>query len=176
MKEKNQTMILFATFLLVGLGYVFHAINTNPQPDSQLLRYAYELRSVIERPSMILEYFLTQRKYPLLFIAMLETFSWIPASFADIFAQIFSAEPISTEISDAILIVSGRIFILLHAIGIIAIFGYISKREFNVRFAEPLLFSSILFITFATAVRPHIPVTFWTLLACALSLHPRDFS
>ena len=104
---------------------------------------------------------------------MLEAFSRIPASFADMLATTFSAGSVSVKTYDAILIVSGRIFILLHAIGIIAIFSHIAYRELGARHVWPILMSSILFLTFFTAVRPHIPVTFWTMLACSLSFRLR---
>jgi hypothetical protein len=140
--------LLFALVAVLSAGiYFFHNLGINPQYDNQGIWHAVDLITA-HRQGKLSEFLLTTRKYPLFYIL----------NYATIFG-------ILVEVDRAQLFLIGRIVTFLYATGILLLLLRLSKRMGNGAAAAVLLLTSLLFIMFASAIRPHIPVAFWTLLS-----------
>ncbi len=159
--------ILFRTaatvYVIALVAYYFHAVDLNPQADTQGIRYSLELLSAKDQGQ--LWNWLTQipvRKYPMLFVlpfSVAESFFWISGE--------------GMEMTQAHYIT--RAITVLYALGTFWILRRITVRLFDdSRSATLLLLTSINFFLFSSAVRPHIAVGFWTLLTFYLSLQLRQ--
>lgn len=147
------------SYVIALLAYYFHAIDLNPQYDTQGIRYSLEL--LIAEGSGNLWDWLIQvppRKYPMLFVApfsLVESIFWHPI------------QGIPLELAHYIT----RAFMVLYSLGTLFVLRLISRRLFGESIPTILLlFTSINFFLFSTAVRPHVAVGFWTLLTLYFSL------
>lgn len=169
--------LLFGSFALAVLGYLFHDLRVNPQADTQMITNAFQLLQSV-REGTLGDFLLTVRKYPL-FPALIFTFAYglffvvllgtgIASSTADLERFIFlDAAPLN---------LIGRTICLLAAIGTLVVLVRIARLLKMPRpiTAALLLAASPLFLVFAAALRPHILVTFWTVLALYGSLLLRE--
>ncbi len=161
-KTRDYGTILFRlAVLMYGIAlvaYFFHALDLNPQFDTQGIRYSLELLSARDQGQ--LWDWMTQvppRKYPFLYIlpfSLLESFFWV-----------------SDEGMDMIHVHAiARFVTILYALGIFFVLSRITRRLFDDhRAAILLLMTSTNFFLFSTAVRPHMAVAFWMILTFALS-------
>lgn len=152
-------------YAIALVAYFFHALDINPQFDTQGIRYSLELLSAKDQGQ--LWDWLTQippRKYPLLYIlpfSLLESFFWV-----------------SNEGMDMIHVHAiTRLVTVLYALGTFWVLGRITRRLFgDHRAATLLLMTSTNFFLFSTAVRPHMAAAFWMLMTFSLSFDLRHDS
>ena len=163
---RHLRSILSATFLLAVIAFCLHDYVANPQPDNQVLRYGYEL-DVTARYGGLTDILLNVRKYPLLYAVPIAVLR-VPLS---LITDLRPGEIYPfTEPS----IFLGRIYAFLYAGATFIVFSKLAKRLFGTDDAMALLQTSLMFFLFSSAVRPHIPVTCWTLLALLYSLRLRE--
>ncbi len=169
-KKGLQTRVLFfilcIAFGIATIAFFTHALEKNPQFDTQGIRYGGELIDAIEK-NKAWEW-LTQlpaRKYPLLYI--------IPFSLGyEVLAFLRGG---LDHVTLPHIHLTARIVTLLYSIGTI-LFLVLTARRLRLSQTDALLllFSSVLFFLFTTAVRPHGAVMFWTLVTYYSSLHVQD--
>jgi hypothetical protein len=135
-------------------AFFFHAIGNNPQMDTQGIRYAAELNESLAAGTAG-EYMLEVRKYPLLYI--------LPIAAGDALAAAAGHGDLTG------MHYVGRGLTLLYAIGILVLVSAVGRR-LSIKYAWLVLLMSITFFQFSTAVRPHVPVAFWTILSLYFSL------
>ena len=157
--------LLCITFTVATIAFFQHAVDLNPQYDTQGERYGSELVTEAHKGKMwkyITE--LPPRKYPMLYV--------IPFSLA--FQSILTVGD-TNAVSLLQMHIASRTVTLLYSIGTILLLVLVARRlQLRASHAVILLFSSVLFFLFETAVRPHGAVTFWTLLTYFLSLRLID--
>lgn len=166
--------LIIASALLAASFLLFHHVAVQRQYDTQLINYSLEFLRSIKEGGMK-EFLTTPRKYPL-FLPMLMS---IP--FAVVLGTLFLMGDIRTN-ADAYaylfghpiaLNVAGRLFVAFSAFLALLLVHRIARKIFprnNPLFAVVLLASSILFLTFTSAVRVHVPMVCMSLLAFSLAL------
>lgn len=145
------------------IGYYFHAIELNPQFDTQGIRYAAELQqAVIQGNAMQWWFHGEPRKYPMLYV--------IPFTVGNFLVS--GGQLIALSHEHYIV----RAITVLYALATLVLLWFVARKYFDddEYAALTVLGTSIIFFEFATAVRPHIAVTFWTALALFLSLRLRE--
>jgi hypothetical protein len=138
------------------IAYLFHYLSHNTQYDTQVIDYARTFIEAVETHT-VPSYLLEVRKYPLLYVA----------PFAAVYAGALTV--VDTR-NDAAIFFIGRLLTLLFALGILALLRRISRTLIGDASAVWLLLCSLLFLQFSTAIRPHVPVAFWTLLSFVFAL------
>lgn len=122
-----------------------------------MIKYADSFLKSLE-DGTVGDFALEMRKYPLFY-----TTSFVVAR--KVTEPVFTLPVLKNMPLHQQLYVVGRLFTLFFAIGIIFVLFRLSKLMTGKPYAAILMLSSILFIVFSTAIRPHIPVAFWTLLS-----------
>lgn len=165
LQSERSLKILFvaamACYVFACVAFYFHAYDVNPQSDTQGIRYAAQAVNALHDGAFWQWLVaLPARKYPMLYVAPFSIlFELIGGSGALLPSEHLVA----------------RALTLLYAAGIFFLLRKQSLKMFGEsRCAILLLFTSINFFMFATAVRPHMAVAFWTLLTYILSLHMRE--
>jgi hypothetical protein len=168
--NKAHIWIVSFTFGCVLATWLIHNIAVNPHTDMQLVTYTMQmLRSISDGD--IWEYLMTPRKYPVfpsIILGILYSgiggvllMTGIVSSFSEIGSYFISNR-------EAVYLLS-RLVIVICSIGSVVLVHRISSRMHGDamygRSASILLFSSVIFPVFSTAIRPHMIVTFFTLLA-----------
>ena len=151
------TVLTFVMASFAALAFFFHDIESTPQTDIHVIKYSDSFLKSIE-DGTVGDFALEMRKYPLFYTA---SFS----AARKITEPIFTLPVLKNMPLHQQLYAVGRLFTLLFAIGIIIVLFRLSKMLTGKPHAAILMLSSILFIVFSTAIRPHIPVAFWTLLS-----------
>ncbi len=153
--------ISIAVYIAACLAFYFHAVDLNPQYDTQAIRYGVEMFKAMTDGN--LWQWITEppaRKYPMLYVA--------PFTFA---FKVISGEGL-TLLQEHY---ASRAITLLYAFGLLAVVWRIAVKFFGEgRSTIILLFTSLNFFMFATAVRPHIAVAFWTTLTLYASILMRE--
>lgn len=147
---------VIVSFCAALVAFYFHAIDLNPQADTQGIRYSLELGRAW-RIGGLWDWLtlLPPYKYPLLYFA--------PFTFAE---ELLYGSRITLIQAHYIT----RFITLIYALGTIFIVRSIARDFFGQsRTTIVLLCTSITFFMYATAVRPHIVVTFWTILSLFFS-------
>lgn len=142
-------------------AYLLHYLKVNPQYDTQVIWYAQDLINAAYKKDALIPYLLSVRKYPLGYV--------LP--FGLVYRVVLFAQD---PISQPVVFFVGRLITLLHALGCVVVLRSLSRRMFGQEGAMWLLLSSICFLLFSTAVRPHMPVAFWTLLSFSCALRARE--
>lgn len=166
--------LLCVMFAVAIVAFLTHALEKNPQFDTQGIRYGAEWVEAAEHDRVATWIMQAERKYPLLYVLPFAAFD----------ALLALPYPNINETPMLLQHLSARFVTLLYALGTLWLLVLCARElHLNVRDALLLLFSSVLFFLFATAVRPHGAVTFWTLATYYLSLRfraapsfPRFFS
>lgn len=153
--------IAIAAYAVASVAYGVHAYNTNPQYDNQGMWNAQEAiiaASTGQFGSFVFE----ERKYPLLYSAP--------------FAIAYEGLMISTNgsFTDPSLFLLSRIISLLFILGTFLALWRIGTRLPNGIDATLLLMTSILFILFGSAIRPHMAVACLTMLSLLCSIRVRE--
>lgn len=169
-KKAIQANLLFSVlcvaWAVATFAFLTHALEKNPQYDTQGIRYAGEfLDALAENKAAKWLTDMPPRKYPMGYIAP--------------FAGVYKGLEIVLRGTDNVTLpmyhLAARIVTLLYTLGTILLLiltaRYVKLRQTDVLL---LLFSSLLFFLFATAVRPHGAVMFWTILSYYCSLRLRD--
>lgn len=163
--ERITLLLYAAVFIASILTYAWHGLpHTNPQYDNQVIWYAADMREAIKKGTI--GTFLTEsRKYPLAYV--------VPYAIGEEIVERAAAMrgSFATQ-SDGYLL--GRFITLLYAAGLFWITWRLSERLTGGRSAALLLSFSILTFMFASAIRPHLPVAFWTAATLAASVRLRD--
>jgi hypothetical protein len=150
-RAHSALTVCLACYAAALVAFFFHALDVNPQYDTQALSSAYDL---LRSPGGA---WLADRKYPL--------FYTLP------FAALFKLVSLFTgPFSEQTGFLLGRMVTVLFALGTLALTGMLSRKLYGRFDAALLLLTSVLFFTFSTAIRPHVPLAFWTLLAFSCSL------
>ena len=168
MHRKKIQLVIFLVFSIAIGAFLFHSVENNPQPDTQMVRYGEELFDAINN-GQLGEYLMTVRKYPLLNSVL----------FIPIHQSLLTVDRIIHFLAPSLPLVSswlyanlaGRMLVLLFAIGTLILIQRLSQLVSLGGSAPLLMLSSYLFFLFSTAARPHIPVMFWTLLSFYYSIH-----
>ena len=151
------TVLAFAMASIAALAFFFHDIESTPQTDIHVIKYSDSLLKSFDSGTTG-DFMLEMRKYPLFYTV---SFSVARKVTEPIFMlPVLKDMPLYQQ-----LYVVGRLFTLIFAIGIIFVLFRLSKMFTSKPHAAILMASSILFIVFSTAIRPHIPVAFWALLS-----------
>lgn len=168
--------LLPATALLAALSLMFHALPHTRQPDVQHIEYAFELMKAVHDGAPQ-DYLLQPQKYPLLSVlplsvlyggtlSLLRVTGKLPSfSQADLEGYIFNG-PWELHLGT-------RIGVVLMGILLMYLVYGVSKKLFpaiSPWYAVALLLSSMLFLSFMTAMRQHVPEVALTFLAFAASL------
>ncbi len=167
LRSKPLFAFLCVTFAVATVSFLTHALEKNPQYDSQGIRYGQELTNAItsghfmdwinESPP---------RKYPTLYI--------VPFSIAYEIAAL-GYERGRYDLPYSVIHLTARLVSLLYTLCTIALVVAVS-RKLRLHYDDVLLllFSSVLFFLYATAVRPHGAVMFWTILTYYASLQLQE--
>lgn len=160
MRKVLQNNILFtlacAFFALATVAFLTHDLSRNQQYDTQVIRYGFEWIEAAEHHAAW--DWITQvpaRKYPMMYVipftATYKAGEMIVGSGNLTFAQIHFLS---------------RFITLLYALGTMYFLVQTARLlKLNVTHVLLLLFSSMLFFLFETAVRPHGAVACWTIAA-----------
>lgn len=171
--------LILTSALFAGLALLFHDVSVQRQYDTQLINYALDFLRAMKTGTFV-DFLTTSRKYPLLMPLLLS----IP--YAAVLGTMFLTGRIQSD-ADAYaylfdhsvaLNITGRLFVFLLAIGSLVLVHRAARKIFpksNPMHAALLLASSIMFVTFSSAVRMHVPAVFMSMLAlnCALPLFDR---
>lgn len=154
------TVIAVAAYAVAALAYAFHGLDTNPQYDNQGLGYASEM---IEdaRDGRLWHFLMQERKYPLGHV--------LPFVVVDGAILLFQ-DGITKHES----FIVGRSIAMLFSLGTFLLLWRVAKRLNAQREAVLLLMTSVLFLLFTSAIRPHGPVAFWTLATLLCSIRMRE--
>jgi hypothetical protein len=155
--------LLLVAYAAATFVYGMHALATNPQYDNQVMFYADELRAGFRHHEMG-KFLATPRKYPLLYVA----------PFA---AAIETVERFhhGKMLENAAYYGTGRALSIFYAAATLWVLWLLGRRlNGEGMSALILLLTSVLFLLFTSAIRPHIPVTLFTLLAFWYALKLRD--
>lgn len=165
MKHYAQQALLCAAvagFAVASYAYVRHDLDVNPQYDTQVLTYSVELIDAVLDDTLPAYLWSGDRKYPLLY----------SVPFAATLSPLFDAFQF-TEMYPVHLI--ARSITLMFGLLTIVLTGLISRRlTGDWKPGVLLLLSSITFFQFMTAIRPHLPLAFWTMLSFYFSLRLRE--
>lgn len=164
-KNLNLDRMIGIVFLIsysaAVIAYLFHYVSVNPQYDNQVIWYAQGLFDAAYEHKLF-TYFMEVHKYPNIFL--------IP------FAAFYKSEMFFLgDLSPVTTFLTARMVSVVYAIGTLFLLRHLSLKLFGNVTAVWLLMTSLLFMLFTTAVRPHMAVAFWTLatFACALRLERR---
>lgn len=154
------TTSAIVAYAVTAVIYAQHGLDTNPQYDNQGMFYAQEL--IEELPNGHLgQFLLKERKYPL--------GHTLPFAVADGFMLLWHDE-IPLRMMGHI----ARTVVLLFSLGTFIVLWRIGRRLEGGAESVLLLMTSLLFLLFTSAIRPHVPVTFWTLLTLLASIRLRE--
>jgi hypothetical protein len=158
--ERIIYKIFGAAFVISILAYAVHGLPLNQQYDAQVIYYARDLQQAVMTDTLG-EYLVQSRKYPLLYV--------IPSAITQriFYALVDLVGIVATDLHGYLL---ARFTTFLYAIGLFWIQWRLSKKLTGGISGALLLSFSILTFMFASAVRPHLPVAFWTLATVAASL------
>ena len=175
---KGFTRIAFffasALYIIAALAFLFHGLKQNRQVDTQLITYGFQFLDSV-RHGTVLDYLLTVRKYPLLpclLFAMMDVLV-LPMLFLDGSIHATADLPLYLALHPLEIVLASRLLVFAAAAGTFVLLHRASKKLFpaiSPAYALILLGSSMLFFLFTSAVRPHVLVTFMTLLTFVLSL------
>lgn len=149
------SLFLFVT-AIAAVTYLFHYVGINPQYDNQGLWNGIDLLKAMHEGS-VAEFLLAVHKYPLFYMLH--------------FTAAFSFTP---ELALSSVFLIGRLITFAYGCGIVVLLTKVSRKLGVGTDATLLLLTSILFLMFTSAIRPHIPVTFWTLAAFTSSLWMKE--
>ncbi len=152
-------LIAILTYVVAACFYAFHSVGVDTQYDTQVVLYAEDLINA-SRHGTLGEALLQIRKYPMGYIVPFTAAFKLAFAFVD-----------ANRITG---VATSRIFTLFYGAGCLVLLWNIAKRFGYPREALLLLLTSVLFLLFTSAVRPHIPVTFATLLTLWLSLRAQE--
>lgn len=150
------TRAAIGCYVLAACVYGFHALDTNPQYDNQVTRYAQEAMVAV-RNGTFGDYLLESRKYPTIYTA----------PFVALYEPIYAIQGV---LDQRTVFIASRMLTTLFGIGIFLVLWRIAKRTGQEWEAVILLMLSTIFLLFLSAIRPHIPVTFWTLATLLASI------
>ncbi len=155
------TVLTLAAYAVAVSAYGLHAYETNPQYDNQGMRYAQE-GIIAATAGTMGDYLLEERKYPLFYA--------VP------FALTYEVMLVATKanLTDADLYLASRIVSIVFALGAFFVTWRLGKRMGTGTDTVLLLATSLLFLLFTSAIRPHEPVAFWTALAALCSLRAKE--
>ncbi len=155
LEQTHRVLMVLAPVLafLGALAYALHSVSNNQQYDNQVIWYAWDLLAV-RTPADLFAFLGESHKYPIGYIvpfaAVYKVGTWVIADFLPYHQYLF-----------------GRLFTLVWTVGT---FFFLYKTEPKYKWESiVLLASSLVFLLFASAIRPHGPVAFWTLLSAYLS-------
>jgi hypothetical protein len=168
-------VILCITAALAALAMLFHSVHLTRQVDVQHISYAFQLLQSLHEGSPA-EFFLTPKKYPMMLVVPLAVLYAGVLGFLRLTGTLpsFSAHDVEQIV---FLDPSGIYFVTRLAAlicGVLLVYTVynISKKIYphvSPWFAVMLLLSSLMLLTFVTAMRPHVPEVFFTFLAFAVS-------
>ncbi len=155
------TALAVAAYAVAALAYGVHSYESNPQYDNQGMRYAQE-GIIAATAGTFGEFLLEERKYPLFYA--------LP------FALTYEAMLVGSggNLTDASLYLASRLVSLLFGLGTFLVLWRIGKRLGLGIDPVLLLATSVLFLLFTSAIRPHIPVAFWTAFSLLFALRARE--
>lgn len=159
--QRVIVVLAVAAYAVAALAYGMHSYDTNPQYDNQGMRYAQE-GIIAATAGTFGEYLLEERKYPLFYA--------LP------FALTYEAMLLASggHLTDAGLYLASRLISLLFALGTFLALWRIGKRLGLGTDPVLLLMTSMLFLLFTSAIRPHVPVAFWTALTLLFALRAKE--
>lgn len=152
-----------------------HHLAVNPHPDLQLVTYAFEFLQSL-REGNLAEYFTTPHKYPFLPVFLLSILYGGTIGSLFLFGILPSIQEIEQYLfmdGPRLIFFESRLLMLASAVGTLLLLSKLSQHFFPKSpkwYAPALLCSSVLFLLFSTAIRPHILVTFATTLALYFSV------
>jgi len=167
--------LLCITAAASGCAFLFHGLDSNRQVDTQMITFAFQFLDGL-RHGTIGDFLLTVRKYPLLPSLVLAPLYAILIAFLTLTGTIRSLGHVDAYLfgtSAWHLYLLSRAAVLACGIGAAFLTHAVSKKIFPSRSPRGgvlLLCSSVFFLTFSTAVRPHIPVAAATMLTLYFSL------
>ena len=174
---KALTIAVLGGFSAALLAFFVHSLVINPQPDAELLVYAHQFYKTFGT-KWFEEFYFIERKYPFFFLflgsLLLHFTLWIFDASSAMWQEGMSQFEVGT-VWVMTIHASGRLLIVTCAIGTLLLLQRMSRKLFSSNAAVLLLLSSPLFFVFSTAIRPHVPVAFWTVLSifCAIKLYER---
>lgn len=159
--DRAFVFLAIAAYAVAVLLYSMHGLDTNPQYDNQGISYAGDMLEDIQ-DGRLWPFLMRERKYPMGHI--------LP--FAAVAGTMILA---GNDVSNHEAFVIGRVVTMLFALGTFLVLWRIARR-LNMEFeATLLLMASVLFLLFTSAIRPHTPTAFWTLLALLCSIRLREY-
>ncbi len=174
--RRITAIIAFCAFALAATAFLFHDLAVNRQVDTQMLSYAFQMMDAM-RSGHSGDALLAVHKYPLIGPLILIIVNGVTLGVMLIFGAIPSVAGMREYVlgEPAAVYFVSRAVILVSAIGTMILLTDISRRVFKGRDvhhlgASMILCGSLLFILFSTAIRPHMLVTFFTVLTFWASL------
>lgn len=157
---RTLTSIAVAAYAVAALAYACHGLDTNPQYDNQGLTYASDM---IEdaRDGRLWHFLMQERKYPMAHVLPFAAVEEVLLVWKD-------------GITKRESFVIGRAVAMLFSLGMFLALWRIAKRLDARREATLLLMASVLVLLFTSAIRPHVPTAFWTLMALLCSIRYRE--
>lgn len=162
------------TCALAFTAMLFHNVSVHPQPDLQLIRYALEFLQSLQKGTLF-AYWQTTHVYPFapVFLVSIFVTTGIASLFLSGHVTSLAAVPAYVSVHPGALYLSTRLLFLATTVGTLLLTYRVARMlhpDKDPFWAVTLLLSSVLFLVFATAIRPHMLVTFWTTLAAERSL------
>lgn len=160
--ERVIVPLAMAAYVAASLAYAAHGLDTNPQYDNQGLTYAADMIEDM-RDGRLWPFLMQERKYPMAhvlpFVAVEEII-------------LLGKDGITKQESFAI----GRCVAMLFSLGMFLVLWRIARRLGTARETIVLFMTSVLILLFTSAIRPHVPTAFWTLMALLCSIRYREQS
>ncbi|MDB4978772.1 MAG: hypothetical protein JWM56_958 [Candidatus Peribacteria bacterium] len=167
-------LVVLAAAGLACTAFLFHGLQVNRQPDPQLLNFAFGFLDAV-RQHHLADFLLTVRKYPLLPSLVLA------GSSLCVLGGMFVTGMLHSMHDAYVLVVMGsaavhfvsRLWIVASAVATLVTLDLVAARLFPAirrGVVVPILLSSTIFLLLATAIRPHMVVTCFTVLSFYYSL------
>jgi MFS family permease len=168
------SITLCITAATAVVPYLFQSLTVDRQADTQLISQTLQLLHSVQQGTVV-DFLLSVRKYPLLPSWMLSGLYGLLFVLLIGIGRIDDIAGIYPYLMDSPveLYFVNRFFIFISAIATGYIVSKISRLLFPTvpaLYAPAVLTMSLLFLVFATAVRPHILTAFWTTLTLWASL------
>lgn len=149
-----------AAYAIALYAVLRHDLISNPQYDNHVIWYAADFVLALQDHTLG-DFLLEVRKYPSAYT--------IPFALTMLLmVQMYGS------IKQSAIYLMGREITLGFGLGALGILARLSRKLTGTCAAVLLLASSILWFQFSTAIRPHVPVAFWTLVAFAAAVHLRE--
>lgn len=173
--SRSLFILLCVTAAIAACSFLFHSLDSNRQVDTQMITFAFQFLDSV-RHGTLGDFLLTVRKYPLLpslVLAPLYVILLLGLALNGTIQSLGHVDAYLFGTSAWHLYLLSRGMILACGVATVALTHTVSKRVFpsaSPQGAVLLLVSSVFFLSFSTAVRPHIPVAAATMLTLYFSL------